>query len=344
MSSVELAASRADGPSFAHLRRLCDATGVFEHAEYQSPRREHGYCVDDVARALIVAARDRSGEAGDLEDLCLDFIESAIAPDGRCHNRRSATGAWLDAPSVDDCWGRALWGTGTAAVHGSDARVRGRAREAFHALSARRSPAVRSMAFAAIGAGELLLSGEKSDAVRRLAEDAMRLAPSLPRGEWGWVEERLRYANASLSEAVIISGAALADRRLLNRGLSMLAHLVLLESHDGHLSVTGPAGRTVADEGPQFDQQPIEVGAIADAAARAFDLTGQGRWKRVVELAWAWFLGDNDARVPMVDLQTGAGYDGLEPAGRNENCGAESTLAALSTWQHAARLGIMKTW
>jgi hypothetical protein len=32
---------------------------------------------------------------------------------------------------------------------------------------------------------------------------------------------------------------------------------------------------------------------------------------------------------------TVAGYDGLEPTGRNRNQGAESTLALLSTAQHA---------
>jgi hypothetical protein len=201
------------------------------------------------------------------------------------------------------------------------------------------------MSFAAIGAAEVQTGvGNGTKVARELIADAMTVIPSVPRGEWGWVEERLRYGNASLSEAVIFGGAALRDRRLLNRGLSMLAHLVVLESRDGHLSVTGPAGRSVADATPQFDQQPIEVAAIADAAARAFELTGGPAWRRVVGLAWSWFLGDNDARTPMVDLATGAGYDGLRPDGRNENCGAESTLAALSTWQHAARLGIMSSW
>jgi hypothetical protein len=42
----------------------------------------------------------------------------------------------------------------------------------------------------------------------------------------------------------------------------------------------------------------------------------------------------------MVDLKTGAGFDGLERAGHNLNQGAESTLAALSTAQHAQRLGL----
>ena len=63
-------------------------------------------------------------------------------------------------------------------------------------------------------------------------------------------------------------------------------------------------------------------------------MTGDERWARGIDLAWGWFLGRNDAGVPMIDLAAGAGYDGLEPAGRNGNCGAESTIAALGTQQH----------
>jgi hypothetical protein len=40
----------------------------------------------------------------------------------------------------------------------------------------------------------------------------------------------------------------------------------------------------------------------------------------------------------MFDPLTGGGYDGLEADGRNANQGAESTLAFLSTMQHARRL------
>jgi len=60
----------------------------------------------------------------------------------------------------------------------------------------------------------------------------------------------------------------------------------------------------------------------------------------VVGQARDWFLGDNDSGVMMVDVSTGAGFDGLERDGRNENRGAESTLAALSTFQHARAVGL----
>ena len=107
----------------------------------------------------------------------------------------------------------------------------------------------------------------------------------------------------------------------------------------GHLSVTGTGGRAPGETAAQFDQQPIEVAAIADAAARAHDVTGDSRWLPPVRASWAWFLGDNDTGVPMVDLTTGAGFDGLQREGRNDNRGAESTLAAISTHQQARRLG-----
>ena len=54
-------------PSYTHLLRLSDDIGVFEHAKLAVPRLEHGYCTDDVARAL--ADKARTGEEVTLEDV-----------------------------------------------------------------------------------------------------------------------------------------------------------------------------------------------------------------------------------------------------------------------------------
>jgi hypothetical protein len=61
-----------------------------------------------------------------------------------------------------------------------------------------------------------------------------------------------------------------------------------------------------------------------------------------VGAAAAWFIGDNDAGEPMCDPDTGGGYDGLHADGVNSNQGAESTLAVISTLQHAQRLSILR--
>jgi hypothetical protein len=92
------------------------------------------------------------------------------------------------------------------------------------------------------------------------------------------------------------------------------------------------------DPRPGFDQQPIEVAALADACSRAAALTGDDRWAAGVASAVAWFLGDNDAQAPMWDPCSGGGYDGLRADGPNLNQGAESTLSLISTLQHGRSL------
>ena len=77
---------------------------------------------------------------------------------------------------------------------------------------------------------------------------------------------------------------------------------------------------------------------MADACARAAAVTGDTGWRPGLELAGGWFLGDNDAGAAMSDPRTGGGYDGLQATGPNLNQGAESTLALISTLQHARAL------
>ena len=74
---------------------------------------------------------------------------------------------------------------------------------------------------------------------------------------------------------------------------------------------------------------------MADACGLAWRLTGEARWRELVELSVRWFLGANDGGIPMYDDETGGCYDGLMPSGANLNQGAESTLSALMALQDA---------
>jgi hypothetical protein len=64
-------------------------------------------------------------------------------------------------------------------------------------------------------------------------------------------------------------------------------------------------------------------------------VTGDERWADGITVATNWFLGDNDTGIAMWDPRTGGAFDGLEEHGANRNQGTESTLALLSTLQHA---------
>jgi hypothetical protein len=324
-------------PPFTHLRLLTDEGGLYEHAQGTTPRREHGYCLDDAARALVVVCREADPEQDDLREQYLSFVLAAQAEDGRFRNRRGTDLRWRGTPSVEDCWGRALWGLGAAV---SDSRSADRALVAFERGARWRAPWSRAMAFAALGAAEVLRVLPQHRGARDLIGAAVQVIgrPGQVPGAgttWPWPEPRLTYANAALPEALLASGAALDAPALVMDGLQLLGWLLDAETRGGHLSVVPVGGRGPSDAGPGFDQQPIEVAALADACARAHALTGQDRWAAGLDLAAAWFLGANDAGTPLYDPASGGGCDGLERDGRNENQGAESTLALVSTLQQA---------
>jgi len=329
-------------PVFDHLERLTDDRGLFEHAMGAVPRREHGYCVDDVARGLVVVCHEPTPgpTARRLARCYLAFVLDALDPAGACHNRMAVDGQWRDQAGVGDWWGRALWGLGVAATSAQTPGMRARALGGFRIAAQCRSPHVRSMAFAALGAAELLRKRPDEIAARALLTDTLAVIgrPQVDDPGWPWPEERLSYGNASIAEALIVAGDALPDASALNRGLSLLEFLLRTETRDGHLSVTPVGGRGRGDVGPGYDQQPIEVSALAAACASAFRITQQSSWLTGVRLAWDWFGGDNDSATPMFDPRTGGGYDGLERHGRNLNQGAESTLAMLATAQQARQI------
>jgi len=191
------------------------------------------------------------------------------------------------------------------------------------------------MAYAALGAVDVLGQHPNHRTAHSLLIDTLRTIGPIPPGSWSWPEPRLRYANAVLAEATIAAGAALQQSADLDRGLTMLAWLLDLETPNGHLSVTGVDGRGPDDVGPQFDQQPIEVSAMADACWRAHAITDDQTWSRGVAAAAGWFTGDNDCGLSMMDERSGGGYDGLHADRVNLNQGAESTLALVSTMQRA---------
>jgi hypothetical protein len=326
-------------PPFEHILRLTDERGIFEHADGIAPRYECGYCLDDVARALIVVSRHRptTPTLEKLTGVYFRFIARAQAPDGRCHNRLDRHGRWEDSPDTGDWWGRALWGLGTAAARCSEQRTRESALARFDLSAVQRSPYLHSMAFATLGAAEVLGAHPGHRPALELLAAFVPLArrPDFC-SDWPWPQPRLTYANAAIAEALIAAGSGLANDDVLADGLGLLGWLLDLETFEGHLSVTPAGGWAPGEPRPAFDQQPIEVAALADACLRAFELTGDDRWADGLDRAIDWFLGDNDSRLALYDTSSGGGCDALTPRGRNTNQGAESTLAMVATLQHAA--------
>jgi hypothetical protein len=328
--------SKIGDHAFDYLDRMSDGNALFEHADGTARREEHGYCIDDNARLLVVACREVENDvANRLGRLALAFLFAAQDANGRTRNRMNRDGRWTDKPTTEDCWGRSLWGLGVAATQHSDPKVRRSALVRFEKGVRQRSLWPRAMAFAALGAADVLTNNPGHTAARALLVDTLAAIGTIPDASWAWPEPRLRYANAAMAEAVIAAGAALESKVDLDRGLSMLSWLLALETSSGHLSVTGSSGRGPNDLGQQFDQQPIEVAAMADACWRAYTVTGDESWVGGITASADWLTGANDVGLVMFDEVSGGGFDGLQPDRVNLNQGAESTLALISTMQRA---------
>lgn len=323
-------------PTLRHLQRLTDDTSLFEHAIGALPHRSLGYCTDDAGRGLAVAVRSKEDGAEELAERWLSFLVQAHEGDGRFRLRMGFDRRWTDDPSSDDACGRAIFGIGVAAAISPWHHIRREARRLFELAAVFRSDFPRATAHAVVGAADLFVADERCISARSTVEDGLA---TLPRGtddeRWPWPEPRLAYGNALLPEALIAAGRAVGDDAAVHEGLRLLRWLVGAQTLDGHLSFAPATGRGPDDVFPAFDQQPIEAGQLADACARAFDVTNDDAWLEALRLCAGWFEGLNDTGVRMFDPETGGCFDGLESAGVNENQGAESTIALVATLQHA---------
>jgi hypothetical protein len=332
---------------FSHLQRLTDNIGLVRHADGVVPLHADGYSVDDVARGLLVVCREPSPprELVVLGRRYLYFLAQAQAPGGKFRNHLGYDRQWRGQPGTEDGWGCALWALGTAAARGPTAGMREESFMRFSRGTRVSSPSAHAMAFAALGAAEVLDSRPGHSAALALLYRA-RVAIGDPAADagWPWPAPRLSYASGAIAEAVIVSGHYLEDDRLLRKGLRMLEWLLAAETRDGHLSVVSPQGWSPDEQRrPASDQRPAEVAALADACVRAATVTADDRWLAGVRMCLAWFLGDNDAKVPLIDERTGGCSDGLTGAGRSRNQGAESTLAMIAVLQHGRRLAAAPT-
>ena len=103
-----------------HFLSMCDDTGLFQHAVHSVPDRSHGYCVDDNARALLLAcALNSPGEQPLSEVLTARFaafVQHAWNPDTRrFRNFMGFNRTWLEASGSEDSHARTLWALGECA-------------------------------------------------------------------------------------------------------------------------------------------------------------------------------------------------------------------------------------
>jgi glycosyltransferase involved in cell wall biosynthesis len=340
-------AALPDGPSapamrLGHFLSMCDDTGLLQHAIHSVPDRSHGYCVDDNARALLVAcALNSVGEERLPEPLTARlaaFVQHAWNPDkGRFRNFMSFDRRWLEDIGSEDSHGRSVWALGECARGDADPSRRRWAA----ALLAQALPAVeqfsspRAWAFTLLGLSAYCVAAAADSRARELqhllADRLMSMLSSVETKDWVWFEEGLSYDNARLPQALIETGMSTGMSSYVAAGLRSMRWLMRLQTSraDSFRPVGSESFRDKRLPPRAFDQQPLEATATISACLAAWRADGNPRWKADALRAFGWFLGHNDLQTALIDVETGSCCDGLHPDRANENRGGEAVVSYL---------------
>jgi glycosyltransferase involved in cell wall biosynthesis len=333
ISSIEI-----PEPSLTHLRKLTDDTGLFQHAKFTVPSREHGYCTDDNARAVIVMtkyyAQYPESEALELFNTYLSFILHSQNSNGSVRNFMNFDRTWRRNEPANDALGRVLWALGTVMAKPPSLSYLPIIKDCFDkSVGYVQKQYPRGMAYSILGMSDYLKQFPGASDIKRqmeIAADglvAQYEENNFP--DWQWFEDTLIHDNAILPCALFVAGLTLGNKYL--EVAKKTCEFLLTNTFNGdYFSFIGcqgwyERGRTKAN----FDQQPIEGASTVMMLKAAYEATQNSRYSILQRKAFDWFLGENDLHIPLYDFRTKGCSDGLMSDGINANQGAESILSFL---------------
>ena len=337
LAAEKISSIKVPEPSLAHLKRLTDGTGLYQHAKITVPNREFGYCTDDNARAVIAMtkyyAQYPEPEALQLFDTYLSFILHSQNSDGSVRNFMNFDRTWLKDEPVNDALGRVLWAFGTVMAEPPSPSYLSIIKDSFDkSVGCVQKQYPRGMAYSTLGMSDYLKQFPgASDIKRQLAIAADGLIAqyeenSLP--DWQWFEDTLTYDNAVLPHALFVASLTFEDKKYIEVAEKTCEFLLANTFNGDYFSFIGcrgwyERGGTKA----AFDQQPIEAASTVMMLRAAYDATQNSKFLTLQRKAFDWFLGENDLHISLYDFRTKGCNDGLVPGGLNINQGAESTLS-----------------
>lgn len=325
-------------PDASAVLRMSDTTGLLQHGTFAVADRNHGYCTDDNARALILMHRLPS-----LDDAVRDrwtavyaaFLQHAWNPERRrFRNFMTYDRRWCEEEGSEDSCGRALWALGVTAREAPMGKHREWGLRLFETAARDITlDAPRAMAFTILGATAVLDAvphhAMARELIERSGDQLLAILDTARRPDWAWFEAMLAYDNARLPEALLAAGQRLQNPTFIETGLATLRWIMERQTAPGgHFRAVGTEsfGRPYKHPLP-FDQQPLEAHATLEACLAAFEVAPDRHWVDMGRSCYQWFLGHNDHGTPLATRGDGGCFDGLTPVGVNRNQGAESLLA-----------------
>ena len=325
--------------NLSHMRRMTDDVAIIQHGRFSVPDRDHGYCVDDTSRALLLLTQMRRNGfqfTNDMKNMMTTYIafmnHAWNRKAGRFRNFMSFDRKWIDQVGSEDSHGRALQCLGACVRFGIHQDCAASLfEESFKAVLDFNSP--RAYGFALMGLRDYCIVKSNHEAVAVQKELVDRLVGHYKHNsskDWKWFEEVATYDNAIIPQACVATGKVLNNAEMISIGEQSLLWLFERQMLGDAFCPIGNGGWFKKDgTRAAFDQQPLEAGGMVLACASAWSATHNEIYRRMARQAFDWFMGKNLIGKPLYDPESNGCCDGLHEDRANLNQGAESLLAFL---------------
>ncbi len=333
-----------------HLKNMTPDIGIIQFSKINTPDINSGYTLDDNARALI-AACEYYKLTQDPTDLKLiktytNFVLKCQRDNGLFFNYVDKNKKFTkqnNEVNLEDSNGRAIWSLGYEYYlmeEGIDLditllqNIKWAINQFNLEMHHFKSP--RALAFVIKGLYffNLKLNDNKiSDTIHRTANKLADLYDFHSENDWNWFEPYLTYANSVLPESLLYAWKCTGEPHF---------KLIAKESFDFLISkiFKNDSIRVISNQNwliKGFEEklahtggeQPIDVAYTILALKQFNHIFPFEGYDNKMEMAFSWFLGNNQLKQIIYNPCTGGCHDGLEDQNVNLNQGAESTVSYL---------------
>jgi glycosyltransferase involved in cell wall biosynthesis len=327
-----------------HLKQMTTQTGIIQFSKINQPDICTGYTLDDNARAVVAMCMHYKLTGDENDALAiqkyLSFIKFCQQPGGDFLNYVDKDNRFTPqnkATNLDDANGRAIWALGYVIslkdllpleiITEAKAIIE---KSMFHIGTVH---STRAMAFAIKGLyyhSSGIKSPENLALLKAFANRLVQMYKHESGEKWEWFEGYLTYANSILPEAMLYAWLLTGETIYKDIAISSFNFLLSQTFNENGIEViSNKKWLQKGEEAGHFGEQPIDVAYTILTLNKFYEVFRNEEYRKKMEIAFNWFLGNNRLHQIIYNPCTGGCYDGLEETHVNLNQGAESTVSYL---------------
>jgi hypothetical protein len=142
---------------------------------------------------------------------------------------------------------------------------------------------------------------------------------------WSWFEQHITYTNCILAEALLF--AYLSSHKAIYKKIAINAFDFLLIKAFNENSINTIANRTKLDTDglSAVGIKTMDVVSLIQSLSTFYDVFKDETYLRQMEIAFSWFLGNNEFHCPVYNAATGSCYSSVKYLSTDDNQKSDST-------------------